>query len=305
MDELPPNGASGGPAPSHASPETTTRPIVREVECKSILTKSGIPSVDYAINPYVGCEHGCVYCYATFMKRFTGHEEEWGTFVDVRVNASRVLARQLKRITPADINLGTVTDAYQRLEREYGVTRTCLEVLLEYDIPLCILTKSALVLRDLDLLKRLKAVEVAFTITTLDDGVRSVFEPRSSPMQERLEALRILSEAGISTWAFCGPLLPFLSDGEEQLDALFRELKQAGVGYVLVDSLNLRGAAWGRVRKALRTHYPDLVDRYKVLHTNRKPYHAALMEKSRRIASKHGLRWRGVDMQAEREGRSR
>jgi DNA repair photolyase len=279
--------------------------LVREVECKSILTRSGIPSVDYAINPYVGCEHGCVYCYATFMKRFTGHQEEWGTFVDVRVNAARVLARQLQRTRPADINLGTVTDAYQPVEREYGVTRTCLEVLLDYDIPICILTKSALVLRDLDLLKRLKAVEVAFTITTMDDGVRNIFEPRSSPIQERLEALRVLKEAGISTWAFCGPLLPFLSDGEEQLDALFRELKQAGVGYVLVDSLNLRGAAWGRVRKVLRTHYPDLVDRYKVLHTNRKPYHVALMEKSRRIASKHGLRWRGVDMQAESEGRSR
>jgi DNA repair photolyase len=279
--------------------------LVREVECKSILTRSGIPSVDYAINPYVGCEHGCVYCYATFMKRFTGHQEEWGTFVDVRVNAARVLARQLQRTRPADINLGTVTDAYQPVEREYGVTRTCLEVLLDYDIPICILTKSALVLRDLDLLKRLKAVEVAFTITTMDDGVRNIFEPRSSPIQERLEALRVLKEAGISTWAFCGPLLPFLSDGEEQLDALFRELKQAGVGYVLVDSLNLRGAAWGRVRKVLRTHYPDLVDRYKVLHTNRKPYHVALMEKSRRITSKHGLRWRGVDMQAESEGRSR
>jgi len=301
MSKSQPKTVSRNPASSRASPGTTRGPIVREVECKSILTRSGIPSVDYAFNPYVGCEHGCVYCYATFMKRFTGHEEEWGTFVDVRVNAPRILARQLTRTKPGDITLGTVTDAYQPLEKEYGITRTCLEVLLDYDCPICILTKSALVLRDLDLLKRLKAVEVAFTITTLDDEVRSVFEPRSSPIQERLEALRVLAEAGISTWAFCGPLLPLFSDGEEQLDALFTELKQARVGHVLVDSLNLRGAAWGRVRTALRAHYPDLVDRYQVLRTNRKPYHAALMERSRLLAAELGLRWRGVDLDAPNE----
>jgi DNA repair photolyase len=302
MNESQSKMVSRDPASSRASSATTDGLIVREVECKSILTRSGIPSVDYAINPYVGCEHGCVYCYATFMKRFTGHEEEWGTFVDVRVNASRVLARQLERTRPDDITLGTVTDAYQPLEREYGVARTCLEVLLDYDCPICILTKSALVLRDLDLFKRLKAVEVAFTITTLDDEVRSIFEPRSSPIHERLEAVRLLAEAGIPTWAFCGPLLPLLSDGEEQLDALFCQLKQAQVGYVLVDSLNLRGAAWGRVRAALRAHYPGLVDRYQVLRTKRKPYHAALMERSRRLAARHGLRWRGVDMDGASKG---
>jgi DNA repair photolyase len=270
--------------------------LVREVECKSILTKSGIPSVDYAINPYVGCEHGCVYCYATFMKRFTGHEEEWGTFVDVRINAPQVLARQLTRAKPGNISLGTVTDAYQPLEEEYGITRLCLEVLQECDHPVSILTKSALVLRDLELIKRLKAVDVAFTITTLDDDVRKRFEPRSSPIRARLDALRMLAEAGISTWAFCGPLLPFISDGEAELHALFAELSEARVGYVLVDSLNLRGAAWGRVAKALGAYRPELVDKYRALRGNRKPYHGALLERSQRIAAEHGLVWRAVDL---------
>lgn len=270
--------------------------LVREVECKSILTKSGIPSVDYAINLYVGCEHGCVYCYATFMKRFTGHEEEWGTFVDVRVNAPQVLARQLRRARPGNISLGTVTDAYQPLEAEYGVTRACLEVLQDYDQPVSILTKSALVLRDLELIKRLQHPEVALTITTMDDQIRRRFEPRSSPIQARLEALRTLAEAGISTWAFCGPLLPSLSDGEAELHALFAELRKARVDYVLVDSLNLRGAAWGRVRKALSAYRPELVGKYRPLRSNRKPYHAALMERSQRIAAEHGLAWRAVDL---------
>ncbi len=270
--------------------------IVKETGCKSILTKSGIKAVDYAINPYVGCEHGCVYCYATFMKRFTGHEEEWGTFVDVKVNAAEVLATQLRRAKPGNITLATVTDAYQPLEEGYGITRACLEALVGYDWPVCILTKSALVLRDLQLIKRLKDVEVAFTITTMDDEVRRRFEPGSSPIPERLDALRTLSEAGIPTWAFCGPLLPFLSDGEAEIDALFGELKRAGVGYVLVDSMNLRGASWGRVRKLLAAHYPELVDGYRALSTDRKPYHVALMERTRRIAAKHNLTWRGVEL---------
>jgi DNA repair photolyase len=270
--------------------------LVREIECKSILTKSGIEAVDYAINPYVGCEHGCVYCYATFMKRFTGHQEEWGTFVDVRVNAAEVLARQLKRAKPGNITFGTVTDAYQPLEEEYGITRACLEVLIDYDFPVSILTKSALVLRDMDLIKHLKEPEVAFTVTTLNDEVRRHFEPWSSPIPARLEALRVLADAGIPTWAFCGPLLPFLSDSEKEIDALFRELRRAKVGYVLVDSLNLRGATWGRMRKSLQTHYPHLVSSYGALRTDRRPYHDALMERTRRIAEKHGLSWKGVTL---------
>ena len=279
--------------------------IVKETGCKSILTKSGIKAVDYAINPYVGCEHGCVYCYATFMKRFTGHEEEWGTFVDVKVNAAEVLAKQLRRAKPGNITLATVTDAYQPLEEQYGITRACLEALVGYDWPVCILTKSALVLRDLELITELKDVEVAFTITTMDDEVRRRFEPGSSPIPERLEALHTLRDAGIPTWAFCGPLLPFLSDGEAEINALFGELKRAGVAYVLVDSMKLRSPVWHRVRRTLAAHYPELVDGYRALTTDRKPYHATLMEKTRRIAAKRNLTWRGVELDTARSAATR
>jgi len=127
--------------------------IVREIDCKSILTRSGIPVVDYAVNPYVGCQHGCAYCYAGFMKRFTGHREQWGQFVDVRVNAPQGLARQLKRAKPGTVSLGTVTDVYQPLERKYCLARGCLQALTPYDsFPTTVLTKSALVLHDLDVL---------------------------------------------------------------------------------------------------------------------------------------------------------
>jgi DNA repair photolyase len=219
--------------------------VVRERECRSILSKSGIERVDYAVNPYVGCEHACAYCYAVFMKRFTGHKEEWGTFVDVKVNAPEVMARQLRRARPGKLSFGTVTDAYQPLEADYGITRACLEALAGYPLPTTILTKSALVLREVDVLRRIPGTEVAFTITTLDDGLRRWLEPGASPIGERLEALATLAAAGIPTWAFCGPLLPFLSDGEDELDALFAALEQAGVGHVLVDSLDLRGRGLG------------------------------------------------------------
>jgi len=272
--------------------------IVRNVECKSILTKSGITGVDYALNPYVGCAHACLYCYAVFMKRFTGHKEEWGTFVDVKVNAPQVLSRQLRRARPGNITLGTVTDAYQPLERAYELSRACLEVLVGQgqDFSVSILTKSDLVLRDLDLLSKLRDVEVAFTITSLDDAVRERFEPHSSPAEQRLEALRLLREAAIPTWAFCGPVLPSITDDETSLDALFVELKRAGVGHVLVDSLNLRGAVWGRLSRVLEEHYPHLRRAYRALSSNRAPYHQALMEKTRRIAARHELPWRGVEL---------
>jgi len=124
--------------------------IVKEILCKSVLSKSGISSVDYAVNPYVGCQHGCVYCYARFMKRFTGHGEEWGEFVDVRVNAPQVLTRELSRTAKGVVLLSSVTDPYQPLEKKYELTRKCLQKLLMYQFPITILTKSTLVLRDLD-----------------------------------------------------------------------------------------------------------------------------------------------------------
>jgi DNA repair photolyase len=151
------------------------------------------------------------------MKCFTGHNEEWGTFVDAKVNATEVLAQQMRRTKPGNVVLSTVTDAYQPLERKYQITRACLEVLTAYDgstelaevFPVSILTKSDLVLRDLDLLRRLGDVEVGFTIATLDEDARQALEPRASPVPARLAALAELSQAGIKTWVFCGPLLPY------------------------------------------------------------------------------------------------
>ena len=134
--------------------------ITREIHAKSILSKSGIDGISYCVNPYVGCAHACSYCYASFMKRFTGHQEPWGDFVDVKVNAPALLERQIQKARPGRIFLSTVTDPYQPVEEVYGVTRSCLEVLCSSPFPVDILTKSPLVLRDMSLFKELRHPEI-------------------------------------------------------------------------------------------------------------------------------------------------
>jgi DNA repair photolyase len=205
--------------------------IIKEKRVRSILSKSGIPGIDYCINPYTGCSHSCRYCYASFMKRFTGHSEPWGSFVDVKINGPEVLHKQAKRVKAGQVVISSVTDPYQPAEEKYGLTRKCLEVLLPYQFSVGILTKSPLVLRDLDLLKKLKDVEVGFTITTDDEGIRKIFEPNAPPIEARVQALKTLYQSGIKTYAFIGPLLPM------NPEALLEKIRPY-VHYFYVDRMN-------------------------------------------------------------------
>jgi DNA repair photolyase len=205
--------------------------IIKEVFAKTILTRTAIESFGYCINPYVGCGHGCRYCYASFMKRFTGHLEPWGDFVDVKVNAPDLLRRQLKRAKEGVVALSTVTDPYQPIERKYQLTRRCLEILLEHQFSVNILTRSPLCLRDMDLLKRFDSIRVGFSITTHDERMKDIFEPRSSSIRSRVEALKALHDEGLRTYVFIGPMLP-LDPGK--LVALL----DGSVCEVLIDRLN-------------------------------------------------------------------
>jgi len=182
--------------------------IIREIKAKSILTKSGIPGVDYCVNPYVGCSHGCRYCYATFMKRYSGHTEAWGGFVDVKINAPEILQKQLKRARMGRVMISSVTDAYQPIESKYKLTRQCLEALLQCQFPVDILTKSPLVLRDMDIIKKFKDIEAGITITTNDEKMQKIFEPNAPSIMARIRTLKALHDKGIYTYAFIGPVLP-------------------------------------------------------------------------------------------------
>lgn len=180
---------------------------VNEVKAKSILNKSKI--FDYCVNPYTGCEHDCTYCYARlFMRRYSGHKEPWGEFVDVKVNAPELLKKQLERAKKGIVWISSVCDPYQPLEAKYKLTRQCLKELIEKQFPVNIQTKSKLILRDLDLLLQFEDIEVGFTITTDDEKIAKLFESRASSVKERLNALDEIHSNGIKTFAFVGPLLP-------------------------------------------------------------------------------------------------
>jgi len=246
---------------------------VGERRCRTILGRSGIGSVDYSVNPYLGCEHGCVYCYARFMSRMGHAGEDWGSFVDVKVNALERLRAEAPRRRRGIVLLSSVTDPYQPLERRFELTRGSLQILLEHQFPVDVLTKSDLVLRDLDLLRRFDDCEVGFTITSIDEAVRRVFEPRASPVQARLVALRKLSEAGLETYVFLGPLLPYLSD--EGLGVLLDEIVE-NVGRVIVDRLNIKCGNLSPIRRALSEYYPHLQPMFESALTSSSEYYDRL-----------------------------
>ena len=208
--------------------------IVREIYARSILSKSKV--FDYVVNPYIGCQHGCAYCYARFMKRFTGHKEPWGEFVDVKINAAHLLQSEIEKMLPGRVWVSGVCDPYQPLERTYELTKKCLEILVRYDWPFTIQTKSALVLRDMELFKKANKIEVGLSVTTGDEGVRQLFEPGAPSIKERIKALKELHLAGIRTYAMIAPMLP----GAEELAAGLR----GKVDYVLVDRMNYHYGDW-------------------------------------------------------------
>jgi DNA repair photolyase len=206
--------------------------IIKEIYAKSILSVSKI--YPYVINPYTGCSHSCSYCYASFMKRFTGHKEPWGDFVDVKVNAADLLQQEIVKKKMDRVWVSGVCDPYQPLEEKYRLTRQCLEILALHDWPVSVQTRSPLVLRDIDVLQKGKHFQVGCSITTADDSIRRIFEPSAPPIAERVRALDELHRAGIKTYVMIAPLLP----GAEDLADLLADK----IDSVLIDRMNYNNA---------------------------------------------------------------
>jgi DNA repair photolyase len=208
--------------------------IIKEIQAKAILSKSKV--YDYVINPYTGCQHGCSYCYARFMKRFTGHQEPWGQFVDVKVNAPDLLMVEIHKKKPATVWISGVCDPYQPIEAKYKLTRECLKILAHNDWPVIVQTRSPLVLRDIDILKEGRNFEVGLSVTTADDGIRKLFEPNAPSIKDRIAALDMLHRSGIRTYVMIAPMLP----GAEGL----AEILAGKIDYVIVDRMNYNYADW-------------------------------------------------------------
>lgn len=233
--------------------------ITKTTQCRSVLTKSNLPEVNYCINPYVGCMHRCAYCYARFMMRFTGHVgDEWGYFLDIKENAAAVLKKELERKrVKGRVLLGSVTDAYQPAEKKYGITRACLEVLSEYDVSTSVLTKSNLVARDIDILSKLSRCEVGMTIEFSEDRLSSIFDPVAPPISERIKTLDRLKKHSIKTYAFMGPIMPGLTDSAQIV-----ELVAGKVDYLMAESLNMRCGNRQTLLAIIGKRFPDLFGAY-------------------------------------------
>ena len=263
---------------------------INEVQCKSIITESGLPASRYSINPYIGCQHGCVYCYARFMKRYTKHTGEWGSFVDIKINAPSVLAKQLDSSTKTfqgTTLIGSVTDAYQPLERKYKITRALLEVLLSHQMDISILTKSYNVTRDVDLLSQFKSCSVGVTITSLDDAFRKHFEPLASSVKQRIDALKVLKQNSIKTYVFIGPIFPGFTDIPRIVEAV-RDYTDS----IMAESLNYSCGNWQSIKNVFEKYYPTKLNVFNSLIRNPETWNNTEIT-VREECKKYGIRFDG------------
>jgi DNA repair photolyase len=210
--------------------------IIRQISCKTALSPSSLPGLNYSLNPYRGCQHNCAYCYVPNVLRIK--RESWGGFVDIKSNIPLILAKELKKKKRGVIGLSTVTDPYQSVEKKYSLSRYCLEQILRYDFPVCIQTKSDLVLRDIELISKISDVELLVSIGTLNDLERKAIEPFSSTIQNRLQVVKRFSEIGIKTVVFYGPIYP--STRVNEVPDIVDTFIKFGAKELIIDKLNLK-----------------------------------------------------------------
>ena len=253
--------------------------LIRDIETKNIMTKSTLPVGGYSVNPYVGCTHGCKYCYASFMKRFTGHTEPWGTFLDVK---HWPVIKNPQKYKGQRVVIGSVTDGYLPQEAQFRNTRKLLEQLKNSGAELLICTKSDLVLRDLDLLKEMGKVTVSWSINTLEEAFQSDMDNAVS-VERRLDAMKQVYDAGIRTVCFISPVFPGITDFE----AIFHRVKEQ-CDLVWLENLNLRGAFKQEILDYIESKYPQLAPLYHAIYTEGdRSYFRELEERARRLAEEN------------------
>ncbi len=283
-----------------------------EVRVKSVLNKHRRRDSwfldDYSVNPYYGCQFSCIYCYIRGGK-YTRKPNE----LAAKINAPEVLDRQLRRRASRKeygfIALGTSTEPYMKVERELEITRKVLGVISHYRFPAHVLTKSTLVTRDSDLLLevadrallptdlkgRVSGALVTISMSTVDEELAKFLEPGAPPPSERFEALERLREEGIEVGVAFIPVIPFLSDGEDELRRAIREAKDRGANYVFVGALTLSGDLKRSFLRALEVRFPELVGEYRKIFRGGYPsreYQDGLHSTAMTICMDEGVRLR-------------
>lgn len=245
-------------------------------KANSILIRSGLPGSDWVVNPYNGCLFGCFYCYAAQIARWQHPDEDWGTYLDVKVNAPELLEKELEHLKKkfgeknfGSIFFSSVTDPYVSLEAKYKLTRGCLKALADFDYEgeIAIQTKSPLVTRDIDLFKKLKKVSVGFTVTTLEDKVSRFLEVRAPPVSLRIRALKQLNDEGIPTYAFIGPILPYFMSEKSKIKELLDQLQAVGVKEVWFEHINLSPQIKARLFEFLKKEASELIPEFEKAET--------------------------------------
>ena len=253
----------------------------QEIEVKSVMTKSNLPVADFSVNPYVGCTHGCKYCYASFMKRFTNHPEPWGEFIDVKMWPP---IQHPEKYAGKEAFLGSVTDCYQPCEAKYQRTRALLEQLRGSGISISIATKSDLVLRDLDLIRSFPNARVSFSINTLDEDFRKEMD-RAASIERRLAAMKQLYDASIQTVCQMAPIFPGITDAKAIIEAV-----RDRCNLIWLENLNLRGDYKVRILEWVHAHHPELDDLYHEIYSKgKRDYWSKLDAELRAYAAAEGF----------------
>jgi len=259
---------------------------IKEIKAKTIITKSGL-DVDYVINPYVGCTHSCIYCYARFMKRFTGHRESWGEFVDVKINAPELIFENTEKYKNKSIMISSVTDPYQPTERKYKLIRGILEKLILLNPDLYILTKSDLIVRDIDLLKKFKKCIVGVSLSLLDDKIRKQVEPFTSSVKKRIQVVKELNKAGIKTFIFISPILPYLTNWKGII-----EKTQEFTDEYWFENLNLYPSLRHNIFQWLKNEHPELVKKYREIYFTKNNYWSKIEKEIKNYGKKNNLNFK-------------
>ena len=253
--------------------------LIREVETKNIMTKSTLPVGGYSVNPYVGCTHGCKYCYASFMKRFTGHTEPWGSFLDIKRWPE---IKNPWKYRGQRVVIGSVTDGYNPQEEHFGNTRRVLEQLKGSGAEVLICTKSDLVVRELELLKTMEKVTVSWSINTLDEQFRADMDHAVS-IERRLTAMKQVYDAGIRTVCFISPVFPGITDFE----AIFEKVRNQ-CDLVWLENLNLRGGFKKDIMEYIKEKYPNLFPLYDAIYNKKdRSYFQMLEQKAEQMAKQN------------------
>jgi len=250
-----------------------------KTKAKEIYTKTKLPGADYVLNQYVGCQHACTYCYAKFICRWKDYGK-FGTWVEAKINSPELV--KLKKIK-GEVFMSSMSDPYQPLEKDLKLTRQVLEN-LDKNTYLSILTKSDLVLRDLDLLKQFKNLEVGFTINDFEGKTKNLMEPFAPNYQLRLEALKRLHKKGIKTYIFVSPIIPGLIDLKKIIDSTRKY-----ANHYWFEFMNLRGAGPEFVAM-MKKEYPENL---RILQD--KKAMANFMEECAKIIKKSGIKYAGIE----------